>query len=254
MSNGNAGRYKNYHGNSNLDALITLTTVTHEMMKIQELTSYTKLVRESYLCGLKQYDVFDANVPHYDNIQHVRDMFHISKITNGEPVCTAVPTKLLVDGKWVYNYCDKEFHNRIVLCEKPREVTRSAFNHQSEYCGSKKQLYFNSRCYRLQHADDGLSSDCLRRFHICDKNYGMECHFVHVMLTKWNKMLTNQVGFSSSGQDDLLCIRTMQSKLDVYDFHEWRRLPCNPVKPEYWLCVSQPVSFTKRLVSIYTPM
>ena len=254
MSDGNAIRYKNYHGNSNLDALITSTTVKQYTRKIQERIAYTYLVRQAYLSGLKPHDGFDASLPHYDKIQHVRDMFNISKIANGEPVCTAVSTKLLVDGKWVYIDCNKEFHNGIVLCEKPRNITRSAFKHQSRYCALKKQLYFNSRCYRLLHADDGVSSGCHRRFHICDKDIGMECHFVHVMLTKWNKMLTHQVGFSGSGQDYLLCIRTIQSKLDVYDFHEWRSLPCNPIKPEHWLCISQPVSFTKRLASIYTPM
>ena len=257
MSSGDAIRYRNYIQNSKFANLLTSTTVTQyigDTKKFTEYKDYTYIVCEAYLYGENPHDVFNASVSHNEDIEHVRDKFDISTV----PVCTAMLTKLLVDGKWAYIDCNKEFQGGIVLCEKPRNDTRSTVVlkvalHHSEYCPLKKQLYFNSLCYRLLYADR-LTSGCQGRFKICvrwDRD-ARECIFLHVMLTKWNRMLTNQVGFWDSGEDHSMCLGTLL--ITFVDIKEWRPKQCNLSNPDHWLCASRPVSFAKRLVIVQMSM
>ena len=259
MSHGDAISYRNYHQITNFDDLLTSTTVTQyikDTKKIMKYKEYTYLVCEAYLSGNKPHDVFNGRVPYYEDILHVRDMFSNSKDSNNGSACTAMPTKLLVNGKWVYIDCHKEYQDGIVLCEKPRDVTRSSrvlkvALHQSKYCSLKKQLYFNSICYRMLFTD-GLSSDCQERFKIwaSENNEAMELNFVHVMLTKWNRRLTVEVGYWASGQNHSKCLTVLQSKElgFLYDVLLWRHSNCTLSTHGHWLCASQPVSFNKRLV------
>ena len=262
MSNGNVIRYRNYHQNRNFDGLLTSTTLTQyigDRKKIKRHKDYIYLVCEAYLTGKKPHDGFNASVPYYKDIQHVRNMLGNSRAINNASACTAMTTKLLVHGKWVFIDCHKEYQNGIVLCEKPRDVTRLSGMpkealHQSEYCPSKKQLYFNSHCYRMLFTD-GLSSDCQKEFQAMatEETEARKLNFAHVMLTKWNRRLTVKVGYWQSGKSQSICLSVLQSEElgFLYDVLQWRYTKnCSLTTPDHWLCTTRPVSFNKRLVTV----